>query len=83
MAIMHEALGSVLSITENWVWWHEPVIPRAGRGQRVTHEFKVSLVYIVTSKLARSLETLPDKREVGKIKVSVAQWARGMLGKGG
>jgi hypothetical protein len=39
-------------------WWHTPLIPAIGRGRRIS-EFKASLVYRVSSRIAKDTQRNP------------------------
>jgi hypothetical protein len=42
------------------VWWHMPLVSALGRqGQVDLYEFEVSVLNIVSSRLARATQTLP------------------------
>jgi hypothetical protein len=49
----------VLKKTVSWVWWRMPLIPALGGRGRQISEFKASLVYRVSSRIARASQRYP------------------------
>jgi hypothetical protein len=49
-------------------WWHTPLIPALGGRGRQISEFKVSLVYKVSSRTARAIQRNPVSKKAKKRK---------------
>jgi hypothetical protein len=48
------------------VWWCTPLIPALGRQRQVISEFKASLVYKVSSRIARAIQRNPVLKNKNK-----------------
>lgn len=48
---MEEALGSIPGNPANWVWGPTPEVPVLGKLRQDNHKFKITLCYMVSSRL--------------------------------